>query len=149
MSISGAVPIRDREKAILEELRKEAKPVKTGILTKRVLARLGLSASEKNRKTPGGYPWWTGCIRLDLDRMRKHGEVRRPIKGYWEIVGGNGKSSTKPGPDKFSRRALNILADLVRDAKSGDVQALITMKDGEFTIKIGEDIKKTSIQIAN
>ena len=86
MSISGAVPIRDREKAILAELRKEAKPVKTGILTKRALARLGLSDTERDRKTPGGYPWWTGCIRLDLDRMRKHGEVRRPTKGYWGIV---------------------------------------------------------------
>ena len=31
MSISGVVPIRDREKAILAELRKEAKPVKTGV----------------------------------------------------------------------------------------------------------------------
>ncbi len=148
MSISGAVPIRDREKAILEELRKEAKPVKTGILTERVLARFGLSASEKSRRTPGGYPWWTGCIRLDLDRMRKHGEVRRPIKEYWEIVGDDGNASTKPGPDKFSRRALNLVAELVRDAKSGDVPVSITMRQGEFTIRFGENVQQTSTEIA-
>jgi hypothetical protein len=146
MSISGTVPIRNREKTIIQELKKEGKPVKTGELTKRVLARLGLSAAERNRTTPGGYPWWSGCIRFDLDRMRKHGEVRRPTKGYWEIISGNGKTSPNPGPDKYSRRALNILADIVRSVKSGEVQALITMKDGEFTVKIGEDIKKTSIQ---
>lgn len=93
MSISRTVPIRNREKAIHEVLKKEGKPVKTGVLTKRVLTRLGLSAAERNRTTPGGYRWWPGCIRLDLDRMRKHGEVRRPVKGYWEIVGGNGKSA--------------------------------------------------------
>lgn len=148
MSISGAVPIRDREKAILEELRKEAKPVKTGVLTKRVVGRLGLTPAERNRKTPGGYPWWTGCVRLDLNRLRQQGKVRRPSRGYWEIAGGNGQTPTKPVPDKFSRRALNILGDLVRDAKSGDVPVLMTMKDGEFTIKIGKGIEKTVIELA-
>ncbi len=147
MSISGVVPIRDREKAILAELRKEAKPVKTGVLTTRALTKLGLSPTEIKRKTPGGYPWWTGCIRLDLDRMRKHGEVRRPTKGYWEIVDGAGKSSSKPWPDKYSKRALNILADIIRNVKSGEVPALIIMKGGEFTVKIGKDIKETVVQV--
>lgn len=147
MSISGVIPIRDREKAILEELRKEAKPIKTGILTARALTKLGLSPVEIKRKTPGGYPWWTGCIRLDLDRMRKHGEVRRPTKGYWEIVNSNEQSSSKPYPDKYSKRALNILAEIIRNVKSGEVPALITMKGGEFTVKIGENIKETVIQV--
>ena len=79
--------------------------------------------------------------------MRKHGEVRRPTKGYWEIVDGAGKSSSKPWPDKYSKRALNILADIIRNVKSGEIPALIIMKGGEFTVKIGKDIKETVIQV--
>ena len=148
MVISSAIPIRDREKALLEELRREGKPIRTGTLTDRVLSRLGLKPTERRRKTPSGYPWWSGCLRFDLNRLREQGKVRRPSKGYWEIVGDNDNPSTKPGPDKFSRRALNILAEPVRDAKSGEIPVLITMKQGEFTIKFGESVKQTSIEIA-
>lgn len=147
-TISSAVPIRDREKALLEELRREGEPLKTGVLTERVLNRLGLSPSERRRTTPSGYGWWPGCLRFDLNRLREQGKVRRPSRGYWEIADAKSTPSAKPGPDKFSRRALNILAELVRDAKSGEVSTLITMKHGEFTIKFGESIKQTSLQIA-
>jgi len=148
MTISSAIPIRDREKALLDELRREGKPIRTGVLSERVLKRLGITPAERRRKTPSGYPWWPGCIRFDLHRLREQGKVRRQSKGYWEIVGGNGNVSTKLVPDKFSRRELNILSDLIRDAKSGDIPVLITMKDGEITIKFGESIKQTSIEIA-
>ncbi len=148
MNISSAMPIRKREEALLDELRSEGKPIKTGVLTKRVLNRLGLTRAERSRRTPSGYPWWSGCLRFDLNRLREQGKVRRPSKGYWEIAGGNGSQSSRLGPDKFSRRGLNILADLVRDAKSGDVPVFITMRNGEFTIKFGESIKQTSIEMA-
>ncbi|MEE8471445.1 MAG: hypothetical protein V3S51_08960 [Dehalococcoidia bacterium] len=149
MSISSAVPIRERENALLKELRREGKPLRTGVLTERVLGRLGLAAPERKRTTPAGFPWWSGCLRFDLNRLREQGKVRRPSRGYWEIAGGNGDPSITPGPDKFSRRALNMVAELVRDAKSGDVPVLITMKRGEFTIKFGENIRQTSIEIAS
>ncbi len=145
MSISSVIPIREREKALLEELRLEGKPVRTGVLTERVLSRLGLTPAERRRTTPSGFPWWPGCLRFDLNRLREQGKVRRPSKGYWEIVSDDGNS---PGPGKFSRRALNILAELVRDAKSGDVPVSITMRQGEFIIRFGESIKQTSIEIA-
>lgn len=148
MTISSAIPIRDREKALLEELRHEGKPLRTGVLTERVLRKLELTPAEQRRTTPSGFPWWPGCLRFDLNRLQEQGKVRRPSKGYWEIVGGNGNPSTKSGPDKFSRRALNILAELVRDAKSGNIPVSVTMKRGEFTIKFGESIKQTSIEIA-
>ena len=122
--------------------------MRTRVLTNRVLNRLVLPPAERGRTTPSGYPWWPGCIRFELNRLREQGEVRRPSKGYWEIAGGDGNTSTKPVPDKFSRRGLNILAEFIRDAKSGDIPVLITMKDGEITIKFGESIKQTSIEIA-
>ena len=145
MTISNAIPIREREKGLLEELRREGKPVRTGVLTERVLSRLGLTPAERRRTTPSGFPWWPGCLRFDLNRLREQGKVRRPSKGYWEIVNDDGNS---PRLDKFSRRALNILGELVRDAKSGDVPVSITMKQGEFIIRFGESVKQTSIEIA-
>ena len=148
MTISSAIPIRAREKALLDELRREGKPIRTGVLIERVLKRLGLTPAEWRRKTPSGYPWWPGCIRFDLNRLREQGKVCRQSKGYWQIAGGNGNVTTKPVPDKFSRRGLNILSDLIRDAKSGDIPVLITMRDGEITIKFGESIKQTLIEIA-
>ncbi len=84
MAISSAVPIREREEALQDELRSEAKPMKTGELTQRVLSKVSskLTPAELARITPSRYPWWTGCLRLDLNRLFKKGKVRMPSKGY-------------------------------------------------------------------
>jgi hypothetical protein len=146
-SISSIIPIKDREKTLLEELRNEGKPIRTGVLTESVLKKLGLTPAERRRKTPSGYLWWPGCLRFDLNRLREQGKVYRPIKGYWEIVGNNGNQPDKFRPDKFSQRALNILTELVKNAKSGDIPVSVTMKPGEIHIRFGENIKQTSIEI--
>lgn len=148
-SISSIVPIKDREKTLLEYLRNEGKPIRTGVLTEAVLKKLGLTAAERKRKTPSGYLWWPGCLRFDLNRLREQGKVRRPTKGYWEIVSSNGNQPDKSRPDKFSRRALNILAEIVKNARSGDVPVSVTMKPGDVHIRFGENIKQTSIDITH
>jgi hypothetical protein len=149
MSISSIIPISEREEALLDELRKEGKPLKTGILIKRVFRRfpLKLTRAELGRKTRSGYPWWSGCFRLDLNRLKKKGKVKRPSDGFWEIVDDSTKS-IKPKPDKFTRRALNILEEIIRGAKSGEVPVSITMGDGEFKLKLGENIKHTTLELA-
>lgn len=149
MSISSLIPISDREEALVDELRKEGEPLKTGILIERVFRRFPneLTPAELGRKTPSGYPWWPGCFRLDLNRLKKRGKVRRPSEGYWEIVD-DSNNPTKPKLDKFTRRALNILDEVVRGAKSGDVPVSITMRDGEFTLRLGENIKQTTFDLA-
>ncbi len=148
MSISGIVPIRDREEALQEELRNEGKPMKTRVLTKRVLNRFAskLTPAELDRVTPSGYPWWPGCIRLDLDRLQKKGKVRSPGKGYWEIDDDNISESTKRKLDKLTRRSLNLLDEAVRSAKSGEVPVSISIKGGEFTLKLGKQIKKNTFE---
>jgi hypothetical protein len=148
MSISGIIAIRDREEALQDELRNEGKPMKTGVLTKRVLTRFAskLTPAELARVTPSGYPWWPGCIRLDLNRLQKKGKVRRSGEGYWEIVDGNISGSTTRELDKLARRGLNLLEEVVRSAKSGDIPVSITIRDGEFIVKLGKDIKKTTLE---
>ena len=140
MSISSLIPISEREDALLDELRKEGKPLKTGILVERVFRRFPhkLTPNERGRKTQSGYPWWPGCFRLDLNRLKKRGKVRRPSEGYWEIVD-DSSNPTKPKLDKFSRRAISILEEVIRGAKSGDVPVSITIKGNEFMIKVGQN----------
>lgn len=147
MSISGIIPVRDREEALLDELRKEGKPLETGVLIERVFDRFPrkLTPTELGRETPSGYPWWSGCFRLDLNRLKKKGKVRRPSKGYWEIVDGNVPALTKPEISKLARQALNLIDEVVRAAKSGDVPVSITMREGEFTIRFGKEITQTEI----
>jgi hypothetical protein len=149
VAISSAVPIREREEALQDELRSEGKPMKTGELTKRVLSKfvVKLSPAELARVTPSGYPWWTGCLRLDLNRLLKKGKVRRPSKGYWEIVNGN-INQAKPKLDKLTRRSISLLEEVLRAAKSGEVPIEMTIKDGEFTVRIGKDIKETTFKPA-
>jgi hypothetical protein len=145
MSISSIVPIRDREEAIQDELKNEGKPMKTRVLTKRVLSRFAskLTPAELDRVTPSGYPWWPGCIRLDLNRLQNKGIVRSPNKGYWEIDDNNIGESTKRKLDKLNRQGLNLLAEALRGAKSGQFPFSIKIKDGEFTLRLEKDDKKT------
>ncbi len=149
MSISSLIPISDREEALLDELRKEGKPLETGVLIKRVFRRFPhkLTPAELGRKTRSGYPWWSGCFRLDLNRLKKKGKVRRASEGYWEIVD-DSNNPTKPKLDKFTRRALNILDEVIRGAKSGEVPVSITMRHGEFTLRLGENISQTTFDLA-
>lgn len=144
MSISSIVPIRDREEAIQDEL-KEGKPIKTRVLTQRVLSRFAskLTPAELNRATPSGYPWWPGCIRLDLNRLQKKGIVRSPSKGYWEIDNDNISDSTRRKLDRLNRRGLDLLAEAVRGAKSGEFPFSIQIKDGEFTLRLEKEVKET------
>lgn len=139
MSISSIVPIRDREEALQDELRKEGKPVETGILTKRVLSRFPsqLTPAELDRVTPSGYPWWPGCIRLDLNRLQKKGKVRSPGKGFWEINSDGISESTKNKLDKINRQSLSLLSEAVKSAKSG-VPFSISIKGSEFILKLGK-----------
>jgi len=143
MSISGVIPIRDRERAVQDELRREGKPIKTGELTKRVLARFTpkLAPAELARVTPLGYEWWPGCIRLDLNRLQKKGKVRRHGWGYWEIVNKNTKGSTALTLERIARQQLNSLEEIVRKLKSEDIPFSITINNSEITLKLGETIK--------
>ncbi len=73
--------------------------------------------------------------------------MRRSSKGYWEIVDNNVSGSTTTRElDRLARRGLNLLDEVVRSAKSGDIPVSITIKDGEFIVKLGKDIKKTTLE---
>ena len=58
MSISSLIPIREREEALLDELRKEGKPLKTGILVERVFHKFPhkLTHYRTRKKNPFGIP---------------------------------------------------------------------------------------------
>ncbi len=88
MSISGIIPIRDREEALQDELKSQGKPMKTGVLTKRVITRFApkLAPVELARVTPSGYPWWPGCIRLDLNRLQKKGRCGGQAKAIGRLL---------------------------------------------------------------
>jgi len=88
MSISQLVPLREAELALLRELKNEGKPVKTKELVKRVISQFPseLTPLELKRRTPSGTFWWGGRLRYDLNRLKKKGEARRPVKGCWEIT---------------------------------------------------------------
>lgn len=78
--------------------------------------------------------------------MQEKGKVRRPSKGYWEIVDNNISGSTNHELDRLARRGLNLLDEVVRRAKSGEIPVYLTIKGGEFTVKLGKDIKKTTLE---
>ena len=140
MSISSIVPIRDREEALQDELRRAGKPMKTRVLTKRVLSRFAskLSPAELDRVTPSGYPWWPGCIRLDLNRLQRKGKVRSRSKGYWEVDNDGISESTQSKLDKLNRQSLSLLGEALKSAKSGDVPFSISIKGGEFIFRLGQ-----------
>ncbi len=151
MSISSLIPIGDREDALLDELTKEGKPLKTGLLIKRVLARfaLQLTSAEIARVTPSGYQWWPGCIRFDLDRLQKKGKVRRHGRGYWEIRDDSVKGLTTLTIERLAHKQLKILEELIRKVKSEDIPFSITIMNGEITLKLGEAVKMTAFDAAS
>ena len=78
--------------------------------------------------------------------MKKRGKVRRPSEGYWEIVD-DSNNPTKPKLDKFTRRALNILEEVIRGAKSGDVPVSVN-SPSLIVIRLGKNIKQTTFDLA-
>ena len=86
MSISELVPIKQAEEAILDELDRAGRPIKTSELVTRTIKRFPqLTRAELRRTTPCGSNWWRGRIRFDLDRLKKRGEVVNVSPAYWAI----------------------------------------------------------------
>lgn len=157
MSISQLVPLKEAEIALLEELQRERKAIKTGELMRRVVKHfLQLTPSELQRRTPSGSLWWPGRFRFDLDRLKKKGEVRSPVKGCWEItnVGIQRLSNPVKPPErdvvtlsKAQRYLLDCLVETVEAVKAGEIPATVYSKDGEYTVKLGRHIKETKIVV--
>jgi len=151
MSISSIVPIDDREDALLDELTKEGKPIKTGVLIKRVLARFAtkLPSSELKRLTPSGYQWWPGCLRFDLDRLQKKSKVRKHSRGYWEIAKNGAKGSTETTIERLAKKQLRVLEEIIKNIKSENIPFSITIKNGEITLKVGSTVKPNPTDLKN
>ena len=87
MSISQLAPRDEAELALLEEMQKEGKPVKTGELVGRAIRHFsGLTLAELQRRTPSGTVFWPGRFRFDLDHLKKRGHAANPVKGFWEMT---------------------------------------------------------------
>ncbi len=155
MAISSLVPWREAERVLLEELQKEGRPIKTGELTKRAIARFPtLTPEELQRRTPSGTKWWAGYFRFVLNLLRKKGETRRPAKGYWEVTKLGGQRLTASGQlphpqePKLSvheKELLDLFQEILRSIENGEITAIITTKRDGFTVELGEHIKETMI----
>lgn len=157
MSISQLVPLKEAEIALLEELQSEGKAVMTGELVRRSIKHFPqLTPSELQRRTPSGSLWWPGRFRFDLNRLKKKGEVRSPVKGCWEItnIGIQRLSSPIQPPErevvklsKAKRQLLDCLVETVEAVKAGEIPAIVYSKNGEYTVKLGRHIKETKIVV--
>lgn len=157
MSISQLVPLKEAEIALLEELQREGKTIETGELVRRVIKRFPqLTPSELQRRTPSGSLWWPGRFRFDLDRLRKQGEVRSPVKGCWEVTNVVIQRLNSPVKSlerevvklpKAQRHLLDCLVETVEAVKAGEIPATVYSKDGEYTVKLGRHIKETKIVV--
>ena len=157
MSISQLVPLKEAETALLQESLSEGKVIKTGELVCRAFKHFPqLTPSELQRRTPSGTLFWPGRFRYDLDRLKKKGEAINPVKGFWEITSlgiqrltGSSKPSVQQVQklSKSERKVMDLIVESVKAIKDGEVPATVIMKEGEFTIKLGEDIKQTKVLI--
>ena len=87
MSISQLAPRDEAQLALLDEMQKEGKPVKTGESVARAIKHFPqLTPTELRRRTPSGTIFWTGRFRFDLDHLKKRGYATNRVKGFWEIT---------------------------------------------------------------
>ena len=87
-SINSLVPREAAELALLRELYICGGEGDTGYIVERSIARFPIlqTASELNRETPIGRPWWSGRFRFYLSDLRKVGEVENIRRGTWRIT---------------------------------------------------------------
>jgi len=144
MNISGLVPLRGAELALLKELQNEGRSIKTGELVRRAMGHFPqLTRSELRRRTPSGTLWWPGRFRYDLDRLKKRGEVRIPRRGYWEIT--EAGAQAKPVLTQLESEYLDFIEEVIHDIRTGKVPARITTKADGFAVKLGKHIKETTL----
>jgi restriction endonuclease Mrr len=159
MSISQLVPREDAELALHEEMWKEGKPIKTSELVARAIKHFPQpTPAELQRRTPSGTLFWPGRFRFDLNNLKKKGQASSPMRGYWEITSSGiqrltGKSQSPThllqSLAATDKKIIKLLYDTARAIQRGEVAAEITMKEGEFTIKIGKDIRHTTVGVVN
>lgn len=156
MSTSSLVPREEREIALLEEMQGQRKPIKTGELVKRAISRFPdrLTPSELQKRTPSGFPWWSGRFRFDLDALRKKGEAMRPTKGYWEITSpGVQRLNAQPsqeqhaGLTKSELKLLDWTKEVMDAIETGEIPAIVRTQKGGFTVELGKHIKETQIVV--
>ena len=87
-SINSLVPREEAELALLRELCMCGGEGDTGYIVERSIARFPIlqTASELNRETPTGRPWWAGRFRFYLSDLRRVGEVENIRRGTWRIT---------------------------------------------------------------
>jgi hypothetical protein len=156
MSISQLVPREDAELALLEEMQKEGKPIKTSELVARAIKHFPqLTPAELQRRTPSGTMFWPGKFRFYLDDLKKTGQASNRVKGYWEITSMGRQRLAKPAspptrPDprmaKSLKEALSIISETVKAIKRDEVKAIIRIKDNEMTIRLGKEITETTLE---
>lgn len=157
MSISQLVPLKEAETALLQESLSEGKVIKTGELVRRAMKHFPqLTPLELQRRTPSGTLFWPGRFRYDLDRLKKKGEAINPVKSFWKITGlgiqrltGSSQPSAQQVQklSKSEGKVMDLIVEAAKSIKNGEVPATVIMKEGEFTIKLGKDIKQTKVLI--
>ncbi len=146
---------KEAEKVLLEELRKEGRPIKTGELIRRVIQRFPvITPSALKRRTPTGTKFWPGSFRFVLDLLKKKGEAVSPAKGYWEITKLGIQRLTEPiqSPHRqelklsfLEKELLDWAEEVIKSMKAGEVPGIIRTRKYGFTVELGEHIKETQI----
>ncbi len=87
MGISQLAPRKEAELALLDEMQKEGKPIKTGELVATAIKHFPqLTDAELRRRTPSGSLFWRGRFRFDLDHLKKRRHATNLVKGFWGIT---------------------------------------------------------------
>ena len=87
MSISQLAPREEAQLALLDEMQKEGKPIRTGESVTRAIKHFPqLTPTELQRRTPSGTIFWTGGVVFDLDHLKKRGHATNLVRGFWEIT---------------------------------------------------------------
>jgi hypothetical protein len=156
MSHSQLVPREDAELALLEEMQKEGKPIKTGELVERALKHFPkMTPAELQIRTPSGSLFWPGRFRFDLNSLKKNGQAFNRVKGYWEITSAGRQRLAKPAspptlPDprlaKSLKEALSIISETVKAIRRDEVKAIIRIRGNEMTIRLGKQITETTLE---
>lgn len=156
MSISQLAPRDKAELALLKEMQKEGKPIKTGELVARAIKHFPkLTPAELQRRTPSGTLFWPGRFRFDLNSLKRKGQATNPTKGHWEVTRPGiqrlGRAATPaarrdPRLAKAIEEALKIISDTVKAIKRDEVQATIKLGKNEMTIRLGKEIKETTLE---
>lgn len=158
MSISQLAP-RDKVEIVqLREMQLEGKRIETGELFSRTVKYFPkLTSVELQRRTPSETLFWPGRFRFDLNSLKRKGQAVNPVRGYWQIttsgtqrLASANAPPAKPAPKLTHniKEAADLLFDTAKYIKKKEIPATIIVGKNEMTIRLGKNIKRTTVERA-